>query len=814
MEGLGCLFALAAALFVFVPGLKAHAETPAITAPYFAPPGMPNRHYPSHRAPLLESPLVKLPPRSIRAQGWLRKQLELMADGMTGRLTLLSRWCRKDGNAWASRTGEGDRGWEELPYWLKGFLALGYSLDDARILEEAKGWIDAVLASQEEDGWFGPRENKRTPDIWPNMVFQNSLQTLHEATGDPRVLPFLLKYSRWLLDLPEEKLLPGSWQKIRGGDNLATVYWLYDRTGEAWLLDLAKKLHRRTVRWDEGIPSWHGVNICQSFREPAVFYEQTGDPKDLAAAERNYDTVMQLYGQVPGGMFGADENARPGFSDPRQGAETCSMVELMASFELLLAITGNPLYADRCEDVAFNSLPASMTADLKALRYLTAPNMVQADAADKAPMIENSGCMFAFSPGERYRCCQHNVSHGWPYFAEHLWMATRGDGLAAVLYAPCTVEALVADGVKARIEEITDYPFDEAIAFRIALPRPAAFPLAFRIPGWCSSPRLAWNGNPVTVQLGASRFAVVHRTWQDGDRVELSLPMRLKVRRWPSNHDAASIDHGPLTYSLRIQERERRFGGTDAWPEVELYPASAWNYGLVIDSQAPEANFRVVRSSGPLAAQPFAAGASPIRVTARARRVPRWKLEGTMVGKLQASPVRTSEPEEEVELVPMGSARLRITAFPVASDGPGAHDWTDPPPPPKASHSHDNPFALNDGVMPRSSSDDTVPRFTWWDHRGTTEWVQYDFEKPRSLSRTEVYWFDDTGSGLCRVPKSWRLLWRRDGAWVPVGGEPRYGVERDRSNAAAFSPIETDGVRLEVELRDGFSGGILEWKVE
>jgi DUF1680 family protein len=201
----------------------------------------------------------------------------------------------------------------------------------------------------------------------------------------------------------------------------------------------------------------------------------------VQATVRNYDSIMSAYGQVPGGMFGADENARPGYSGPRQAAETCSMVEFMHSDEMLVAITGDPVWADRCEDVAFNSLPASMTPDLEGLHYLTAPNMIQCDRTNKAPMLENDGKMLYFDP-YYHRCCQHNVAFGWPYFTENLWMASAGNGLAAVLYAPSKVTARVGNGVQVTITENTGYPFTDEIEFTLAPERETAFPLTLRIP--------------------------------------------------------------------------------------------------------------------------------------------------------------------------------------------------------------------------------------------------------------------------------------------------------------------------------------------
>ena len=100
---------------------------------------------------------------------------------------------------------------------------------------------------------------------------------------------------------------------------------------------------------------------------------------------------MDLYGQFPGGGFAADENARPGFTDPHQGFETCGIVEFMHSFEMLTKNSGHPVWADRCEEVAFNSLPAALTPDWKGLHYLTCANQVLLDRNNHAPGVENSG---------------------------------------------------------------------------------------------------------------------------------------------------------------------------------------------------------------------------------------------------------------------------------------------------------------------------------------------------------------------------------------------------------------------------------------
>ena len=175
--------------------------------------------YVANRAPLTESPFVKLPIGNVTPKGWLRGQLELEANGMTGHLEEISKWCKFENSAWVSPTGEGQFGWEELPYWLKGYGDLGYVLKDEKIINNARKWIEGVLLSQETDGYFGPRSNKSglkgKPDLWPHMVMLNVLQSFYEYSGDERVIPFMLKYHRWLNSLPAEQFGLGYWPRIR-----------------------------------------------------------------------------------------------------------------------------------------------------------------------------------------------------------------------------------------------------------------------------------------------------------------------------------------------------------------------------------------------------------------------------------------------------------------------------------------------------------------------------------------------------------------------------------------------------------------------
>jgi len=621
------------------------AETPPATGA--------NRYYAGNRPPLEPNPLIKLPLGSVRPEGWLRHQLVLETKGFSGRLEELSEFCKFDGNGWTSPQGQGKFGWEEVPYWLRGYVDLGYILQDQAIVERANQWLNAVISTQRADGYFGSRSNveservngmrTRMLDLWPNMTMLFALRSLYEATGDRRILPFLTKYFRWQTTIPLEDFLSASWQKQRAGDNLDSIYWLYNRTGQPWLLDLARVNHERTEDWSGGIASWHNVNFAECFREPAQFFQQARDARYLNATVRNYDTMRRLYGQVPDGGYAADENARPGFNGPRNGTETCAWAEMMFSDEMLVGITGDRQWADRAEEIAFNSFPASMTPDLKGLHYITSPNQVQLDRANKAPMIQNAGDMFRYNP-YGYRCCQHNAAFGWPYFSEHLWMATRDNGLAAVLYAPSQAKAKVADGAEVSLTESTNYPFDETVTIMVETPKPVAFPLVLRVPAWCSNPSVSVNGKALPGPKEVRGWLVVDRTWSTNDKLVLSLPMKIAVTVWKENRNTVSVSRGPLTYSLKIGERWVREGGTDEFPAEEVYPATAWNHGLVVNVRDPQGSFQFVKT-GKTAAQPFAVEDSPVMLRAKGRRIPQWKLEPNgMAGEVQPGPVRAASP--------------------------------------------------------------------------------------------------------------------------------------------------------------------------
>ena len=218
-----------------------------------------NTQYVANRTPLQPSGLVRLPPGAVKPEGWLKAQLRMQADGFHGHLQEISAFLKKEGNAWLSKDGRGQQGWEEVPYWLKGYLNCAYALGDEKMIKEAQVWIEGAINSQQADGWFGPGDGRKgaatdlvgKDDLWPNMIMLMIFTDYYEKTGDKRVLEVDAKYFKYLETVPEKKFLVGYWPSMRAGIS-STHPWLYNRTGEEWLLDLAKRTHRHTARGTRG----------------------------------------------------------------------------------------------------------------------------------------------------------------------------------------------------------------------------------------------------------------------------------------------------------------------------------------------------------------------------------------------------------------------------------------------------------------------------------------------------------------------------------------------------------------------------------
>ncbi|GAB3936853.1 beta-L-arabinofuranosidase domain-containing protein [Mucilaginibacter myungsuensis] len=646
-------------------------------------------NYIGNRAPLRENPYIELPIGAIKPQGWLREMLVRQRNGATGNLDKLYPIVMNNRNGWLG--GDGDQ-WERGPYWIDGLLPLAYILDDKEMIAKVKPWVEWSIKSAQPDGYFGPakdygpepgvqRDNAK--DWWPKMVMLKILKQYYQATEDKRVITLLTNYFKYQLnDLPKHPLDHWTfWAKYREADNLSVVYWLYNITGDKFLLDLSEILHKQgydftTAFLNTDILSrpntFHGVNLAQGIKEPAIYYQQHPEDKYLQALKKGY-ADLKKYNGTANGMYGGDEGLHG--NSPTQGAELCSVVELMFSLEQTLAITGDMAYADHLEKIAFNTLPAQTNEDYTMRQYFQQANQVMLTRyAGRNFDTNHSGTDLCYGLLTGYPCCTSNMHQGWPKFVQNLWYATPDKGLAALIYSSSQVKAKVADGVEVVFDETTNYPFEETIKFTLASHQAGSktlkFPLHLRIPAWCKKGTIKVNGQQIVESAGNQEIKI-DREWKKGDVVELSLPMHVYKNTWVEN--SISVERGPILYGLKIgNERKivQNEKGKVAYGATyeEIRPTTPWNYGLVsVPNNKMDEQYKVEKAA-PMSNYPWTEASAPIVLKTQGKRIPQWTLYNEQAGPLPWS-IAYVEDEvkqslEDITLVPYGSTKLRISQFP------------------------------------------------------------------------------------------------------------------------------------------------------
>lgn len=664
---------------------------------------------------LCETPLRLLPLGAIRCkEGWLNKQLALMADGITGCLPEYGPFFRREQNGFLYP--DINDGWEEVPYWLRGFYPLAVLTGNSELLNTAQKYIEAIFASVQEDGWFGPEylksfeytsNNKPIPEFFPNMMLLDTLVLYYTNTQDERVITLVKNYIHFCLNVPDEAFFPIKdsklkWGKIRAGDMLSPLYWYYRKTNDGNALTLARRIYHSIYKSTVSYIATHAVDFAQRFAYDAIYSQQSGAKEHFNKTEYEYEKFAEVWGQMPRGIFAADERIRHGATDPRQGYEPCGMVELAKNFYELARISGETKYADRTEDIMLNHFTASFTKDYKQVHYFTSSNMPQItnnfDAPTRNGSTHHDRSFTIYTPNNR--CCGHNTGMGWTWYVMNLWQETYDGGLAAFLYASCEVDTVVG-GQNIRLKVATDYPFKGNI--HISVNSDGNYPLYFRIPSWSTSNCVAVNGKQVLENKENGGWIRITRNWNAGDEITLVFGMEISLTRWKGN-GSVSVDRGPLTYSVRIKEEYRVIEEAGAynhpephlWENYEVYPKSPWNYGLCVNDDDLSKIVTLSYCTENLATQPWEESAAPIVLKARARKIPLWKLQDGTAAELQQSPVYSAEATEEIELIPLGCARLRISCFPIVTDNPNAEVWTEVPEHTPLTERNENyPFGFN-----------------------------------------------------------------------------------------------------------------------
>lgn len=648
-------------------------------------------NYQNNRHPLIEKPYVELPIGCIKPKGWLNEQLERMCTGITGKLDSIYPQVVGPRNGWLG--GDGDV-WERGPYWIDGLLPLAYIMDNKKLFDKVHPWIEWTLASQKPNGYFGPDTDRdyeeglqrnNSQDWWPRMVMLKVMQQYYSATGDERVIPFLTNYFKYQLEeLPKYPLGYWTfWGEQRGGDNLMIVYWLYNITGDAFLLKLGELIHQQTFNWTDVFlnqdhlsrqHSLHCVNLAQGFKEPIIHYQSNKDYKQIQAVKKAVKDMHNTIG-FPIGLWAGDELLR--FGNPTQGSELCTAVEMMFSLERILEITGDVQWADHLERIAYNALPTQITDNFDARQYYQQVNQVQITNEYRNFVTPHDGTDILFGELTGYPCCTSNLHQGWPKFTQSLWYSTNDGGLAALVYAPCQVTAKVGRGKIVVIEENTAYPFDEIINFTIRFEnkndKEILFPLHLRIPTWCKNPIIKINDHVIPVSAKGGKIQKINRLWKNNDKISVEFPMEVSVSNWYDG--GAVVERGPLIYALKMSENwqkkiidkteEKKYGN---W-YYEVTSTSPWNYALPHQNLQSE-NIKkafFVEKKNIEDDFPWNIKNAPITIKTKAFQVPTWKIYNGSAGPIcyYTQQGTDTAQEEEIELIPYGCTTLRITIFPV-----------------------------------------------------------------------------------------------------------------------------------------------------
>ncbi len=537
-----------------------------------------------------------LRPSEIKPEGWLKKQLELQAKGLSGHLDLV--WPDIRDSKWIG----GDReGWERVPYWLDGFIPLAYLLEREDLKARAKRYIDAILERQQKDGWICPcEEDERADyDVWAAFLICKVLVVYEQCSGDERIEQAVYDVLKQLLKHIAKESLFG-WGAARWFECLIPLLWLYERRQEPWMLDLAyvlegcgfdyEKLFRNLSYDKPEVHSYwtllnHVVNMAMALKCRGEMSLLTGEDAD-AFALSFYQKLIEKHGTAIGHFTG--DECLSGTS-PIQGTECCSIVEAMYSYEELLSIGGNSYWGDLLEQIAFNGLAATVSADMWTHQYVQQVNQVQCTRIpdDNVPFNSNQGDAHIFGLEPHFGCCTSNFNQGWPKFALSTIMRSKG-GLAVTAYAPVEVNTIVNDcPVKLKVQ--TEYPFRDKVCIEISTEKPVEFELSLRVPGFAKAARLHTIDEEGIVKpvenVLSNTFYKYQQLWTGRTIVELEFTFEPEFVKQPD--DMFVLRRGPLFYALPISYRQERVeyekdGVERKYPycDYQTYPTEEWQFGF------------------------------------------------------------------------------------------------------------------------------------------------------------------------------------------------------------------------------------------
>lgn len=588
----------------------------------------------------------------IKPGGWLRRQLEIQAEGLSGNLDKI--WPDIKNSSWI---GGDKEGWERVPYWLDGFIPLAYLLENDDMIARAKKYIDAIISFQKPDGWICPctNEERKNYDTWAVQLITKTLTVYYQCSNDERIPDVIYRVLKNYYELlRNEEIRLYDWGNARWFECFIAINFIYERCGEEWLIDLAKILKEQGLDYNKAIPLWerplnrwrfdtHIVNIAMMLKSEAVSCDILNE--EYTDNAEKLHSILHKHNGTPVGLFTGDE-CLSGLS-PIQGTELCSVAEQMYSYEILYAYTGDKKWAERLEMLAFNALPATISDDMWTHQYDQMSNQIACQKFPGKPIFRTNGeesHLFGLEPN--YGCCTANFNQAWPKFALSVFMHS-GNTVVNCLPVPCELNA---DGKSIKIE--TEYPFKNS--FKYSIKAEKSFVFKIRIPSFAEN--LTVNGEKSSTDELSFDIA------QGNTEISISFDAFAHFEERP--HGLTSVKCGSLIFSVPIEYKakmheyekdgvERKFPYCD----YELIPVSDWNFAYCSDLLTVERNA--------LSNVPFSSKNPPVTVKTGVRKI-NWGFEDgydTVCAKTPESREAAGS-EEKITLYPYGCAKLRMTEIP------------------------------------------------------------------------------------------------------------------------------------------------------
>lgn len=598
--------------------------------------------------------------KNIKPNGWLKRQLEIQARGLSGNLDKL---CPdiKD-SAWIGGTHEG---WERVPYWLDGFIPLSFYLNNKDMIKRSKQFIYAIIKRQNEDGWICPcvKEKRTTYDMWALFLIGKVFVEYYEFTNDENVKVSLYKAMKNFYELYDKNEVSlFEWGKFRWFECLIPLKFLYDFYKEEWILSLAKKLKENGTNYFDYIQTWktpmnkwtfhtHIVNIAMMFKYE-VLYCDLLNLKYTNAAEKLWK-VLDKYNGSANGIFTGDECLSGKYNN--QGTELCAVVELMYSCELLYSLTKDNIWAERLEKLAFNALPATISDDMWTHQYDQMVNQIACIYFPGKPIYRTNGRdanVFGVEPN--YGCCTANFNQGWPKLVDNIYLKTS-KGILCNLMLPSSLNTTIKNS-NVSINIKTNYPFRHSCKYIINVDKPVNFELKIRIPSWAKK---VYLNNEAVKNKG---YITINKKWSNKETIEIKLVDQVRFVKRPYNLNC--VEYGPLLFSLPIntiyEKHEYENDGVlykEPYCNYYLLPNSNWNYGFI------NKKTKIIKNR--IDNIPFSSKNPPLAIKVEMSKID-WGYEDgyDCVSRYKPKSKIALSDNETKFLHPYGCSKLRMTEMP------------------------------------------------------------------------------------------------------------------------------------------------------